>query len=178
MDARGVGLEAAYVNIVLDACKQEPQAERLSAENFLAGSRPPVAAMLWEFLDEFAGDLLEEVQGSSELPCAIEGQVSPGMSCGIGGIAVMEHDETRELRAWKLFSVLPFWLLLRPGSQGRVARDELLRRFNLFEEGHWDRLHAEAPSPPTSAQPANFDPEQRAKAACQKVRVGEVSRAR
>ena len=28
---------------------------------------------------EFAGDLLEEVQGSSELPCAIEGQVSPGM---------------------------------------------------------------------------------------------------
>ena len=94
-------------------------------------------------------------------------------------VAVMEHDETRELRAWKLFSVLPFWLLLRPGYQGRVGRDELLRRFNLFEEGHWDRLHAEATQVPQHLpSQRTMTPEQRAKAACQKVRVGEVSRAR
>ena len=35
--------EVAYVNIILDACRQEPQAER---------PWPLVAAMLWEFLDE------------------------------------------------------------------------------------------------------------------------------
>ena len=79
----------------------------------------------------------------------------------------------------EVVSVLPFWLLLRLGSQGRVGKDELLRRFNLFEEGHWDRPHAEAtqvhehlPSQRT------LTPEQRAKAACQKIGAGEVSRAR
>ena len=151
MDARGIGLEVAYVNIVLDACRQEPQAEWLSpAENFPAGSRPPVAAMLWEFLDEvnLQEIYLRKFKVLQSCPVQLKGMYHQACRVALEAlhVAVMEHDETRELRAWKLFSVLPFWLLLRLGSQGRVGRDELLR--NLFEEGHWDRLHEATQVPP------------------------------
>ena len=153
MDARGVDLEVAYVNIVLDACREEPQAERPSpAENHPAGSRPPVAAMLWKFFDEvnLQDICLRKFKVLQSCPVQLKGRYRQACRVALEAlhIAVMEHDETRELRAWKLFSVLPFWLFLRPGSQGRVGRDELLRRFNLFEEGHWDRLHAEATQVP------------------------------
>ena len=93
MDAGGVGLEVAYVNIVLDACRQEPQAERLSpAENFPAGSRPPVAAMLWEFLDEvnLQEICLRKFKVLQSCPVQFKGRY-PGMSCGIGGIARCSH---------------------------------------------------------------------------------------
>ena len=82
---------------------------------------------------------------------------------------------------------LQSWSMTRQGRFGCcsdlvpkvVGRDELLRRFNLFEEGHWDRLHAEATQVPQHlTSQRTLTPEQRAKAACQKVRVGEVSRAR
>ena len=161
------------LNIVLDACRQEPQAERLSpAENFPAGSRPLVAAMLW--LDEVN---LQEIclrKFKVLQSCLVQLKGRYRQACRVAlealHVAVLEHNETRELRAWKLFSVLPFWLLFRPGSQGRVGRDELLRRFNLFKEGHWDRLHADATQvPPHLPSQRILTPEQRAKAACQKV---------
>ena len=95
-------------------------------------------------------------------------------------VAVMEHDGTRELRAWKLFSVLPFWLLLRPGSQGRVGRDELLRSIQSVRRRSLGQTPCRSnPSPPTSAQPANFDPRAEGQGSLpESPSGGEVSRAR
>ena len=126
--------------------------------------------MLWEFLDEvnLQEICLRKFKVLQSCPVQLKGRYRQACRVVLEAlhVAVMEHDETRELRTWKLFSVLPFWLLLRRGSQGRVARDELLRRFNLFEEGHWTDSMQKQPKPPNICQ--------RAKAACQKVRVGEV----
>ena len=96
--------------------------------------------------------------------------------------AVEQRDPSTEARGWGLFSLWPFWLLRKPPSQGRVGKSELSERFEAFTRGHWGALHlaairdaSQTRVPETSGHQT---PEQRARAACQKVRVGEVSRAR
>ena len=42
--------------------------------------------------------------------------------------AVEQRDPLTEVRGWKLFSLLPFWLLRKPSSQGRVGKSELCER--------------------------------------------------
>ena len=56
---------------------------------------------------------------------------------------VQQNDVAKEIRGWKLFIVLPFWLLRRPFSRGRVKKAELSQRFDLFIGGQWDELHQE-----------------------------------
>ena len=86
MDARGADLEVAYANVVLDACRQEPQA---AEENRRATGRPPrpsVEAMQWDFLDEV--NLQEIFQRKFKVLQSVDkGQASSGISCGIGGVA-------------------------------------------------------------------------------------------
>ena len=92
-------------------------------------------------------------------------------------------DDVKEIRSWKMFCLLPFMLLRRPAGQGRVGKAELCRRFDQFSEGQWRRLHeegfrhirSESTRRTVSELPSN---EQRGQAALQKVRLGEVSRAR
>ena len=43
--------------------------------------------------------------------------------------AVEQRDPLTEVRGWKLFSLLPFWLLRKPLSHGRVGKSELSERF-------------------------------------------------
>ena len=50
-------------------------------------------------------------------------------------------DTVKEVRVWKLFSLLPFWLLRKPLGQGRVGKAELSDRFELFTGGKWESLH-------------------------------------
>ena len=130
------------MNVVLDDCRQEPQA---------AAGRPPrpsVEAMQWEFLDEV--NLHEIVQWKFKVlqscPVHLKGMCRQASRVALEALhtAVLLDDETKQSRAWNLFGVLPFWLLLRPGSQRRVGRDELVRRYNLFEEGQWEIFRAEA----------------------------------
>ena len=40
-------------------------------------------------------------------------------------LAVSREDVTRESQSWKLFCLLPYWLLRRPQSKGRVGKAEL-----------------------------------------------------
>ena len=91
--------------------------------------------------------------------------------------AVHNNDHTMEVRAWKLFFLLPFLLLRK--ARG-VGKDELSRRFDKFSEGQWRTLFEEARRAVQMDCPrvASMTPERMAQAACQKVRLGEVSRAR
>ena len=66
------------------------------------------------------------------------------------------------------------WLRRSPGD-ARVSREDLCPRFDLFAEGHWDTLCDEAVA---ARERHKRTIEERAMAACRKVQLGEVSRAR
>ena len=65
--------------------------------------------------------------------------------------------------------------LRRTRGEGRVGKEELCRRCDLFAEGRWDTLLDEAVPNQKRAEPTD---KQKAEVACRKVRLGEVSRAR
>ena len=46
--------------------------------------------------------------------------------------AVRVQDLVREARGWKLFCLLPVWLLQRSAGTHRVPKEELVGRFDLF----------------------------------------------
>ena len=109
-------------------------------------------------------------------------------------LAVSREDVTRETHSWKLFCLLPYWLFRRPQSKGRVGKAELSKMFDQFENGQWATLHEEAercvltsrrPKPLCSLfgkekcpLPRQCRSSRRPKPLQQRVREGEVSRAR
>ena len=95
--------------------------------------------------------------------------------------AAKTYDPVMEERAWKLFCLLPVWLLRRAPGDVRVSKEDLCRRFDLFAEGLLETLCDEAVAAITSIpqkQRHERTDEERAMAACRKVQLGEVSRAR
>ena len=87
-----------------------------------------------------------------------------------------------EGRAWKLFCTLPVMLLRKPRGQGKVGKEELSLRFDKFARGQWGALLQEAQvalrqKGQAPRRPTEDTPERRAEAACQKVKLGEASRA-
>ena len=89
-----------------------------------------------------------------------------------------------EIRAWKLFALVPIMLLHRPRGTGAVGRSELSHRTEEFARGHWRALIEAAlrDSPAQSrARPERSDTEERelrGKAAQARVQRGQVPRAR
>ena len=71
-------------------------------------------------------------------------------------------------------------LLRRPQGEGRVSKEELCRRCDLFAEGQWETLVDGAVACVTLPTPKREAPtdKQKAELACRKTRLGEVSRAR
>ena len=55
-------------------------------------------------------------------------------------LADHEGEELAEERAWKLFALVPMMLLHRVQGTGRVGRDELAARGDLFTRGRWREL--------------------------------------
>ena len=53
---------------------------------------------------------------------------------------VVAGDTTGEVRAWKLFLLLPFTLLRRPIGEGQVGKEELSTRFDKFSDCQWMRI--------------------------------------
>ena len=51
--------------------------------------------------------------------------------------AKIEGDEAAEVRAWKLFGLVPMMLLHRPKPTGSIGRDELAIRAEDIAKGHW-----------------------------------------
>ena len=95
---------------------------------------------------------------------------------------MVAHDVLTETRGWKLFILLPNMLLRRPSGFAKVGKDELCRRFDKFVAGEWVDLIREGHQ--GCAQEGQVthhqvdSVERRAVAACQKIKFGEVSRAR
>ena len=52
------------------------------------------------------------------------------------------HDIEAEVRAWKLFLMLPRMLLFRPTRGGKVSKGHLMERLDLFSNGQWAQLIA------------------------------------
>ena len=50
------------------------------------------------------------------------------------------HDRMQEERAWKGFLLLPRLLLHRKCRGGKIAKDKLKERFDLFQSGRWEQL--------------------------------------
>ena len=90
-------------------------------------------------------------------------------------------DELMEERSWKMFCLLPFLLLHRPVNKSTITKEVLYRRFDLFGVGAWDTLVDEAVASIPQARPTprrSWNMEDLGKAACQKVKLGEITRAR
>ena len=139
----------------------------------------------WEMIDDI--DLEEEFQHRFQVlqGCAahLKGRFRQAARVALEARhnAVHNNDHTMEARAWKLFLLLPFMLLRKERGVGKVGKDELSRRFDKFSEGQWRTLLEEARRAVQVDCPrvaTSMTPERRAQAACQKVRLGKVSRAR
>ena len=94
--------------------------------------------------------------------------------------AARSHDSVSEERAWKAFCILPMLFFRRPQGEGRVSKEELRRRCDLFAQGRWETLVGDAAACVSLPTPKRKNPTdmQKAKLACRKVRLGEVSRPR
>ena len=116
-------------------------------------------------------------------PVHLKGRYWFAMKAAVEAVhtAVEQRVPLTEVRGWKLFSLLPFWLFRRPSSQDCARKSELSERSDAFTRGHGGALHSAAIGDASRTRapeaPGHRTPEQRAIAACQKVRVG-VSRAR
>ena len=123
-----------------------------------------------------------EVQNIAMLSCAPRREVSTSRPVAFGSTVVgsFEGGRTRDTHSWKLFCLLPYWLLRRPQSKGRVGKAELSKMFDQFENRQWATLHEEAERGVLGFHQCHhaLSLEQKAKAAEQRVREGEMSRAR
>ena len=97
--------------------------------------------------------------------------------------AKLVGDTVAEERAWKVFGLVPAMLLHRPRGCGRVGKEELVERANIFGRGQWRDLLTsmrEVLHHPHHDEEQDIIREQkrRGRAACNRVQQGQVSRAR
>ena len=185
-DARGSAIEALYVHIVLHRCRSVHHVP-INPEPQRGVQCPQRQETNWEVLDRF--DLHEVFEMRFRVlqscPRHLRGRFQHASRCALEARhqAVREGDRTMEVRAWKLFCLLPFWLLQRPQGQVRVGKAELCDRFDKFGDGQWSTLNEAACQQASKSDPKRQDRpepnlEERAHAALQKIQQGEVSRAR
>ena len=97
--------------------------------------------------------------------------------------AKLENDVDGEIRAWKLFVLIPSVLLHRPRGAGSVGRSELAQWFEDYQQGRWadlvrrglgtvDEHRSKSHSTDESEE------QRRGRAALKRVQQGQVSRAR
>ena len=170
--------------LVLHACSSENRVAPL--EGGPQAAAPTIGESQWSSLDEIGLPEVFQTRFKVLQSCPVHLKVRCRFAMKVALEAVHTAVEQRyiltEVRGLKLFSLLPFCLLRKPPSQGRVWKSELSQRFEAFTRGHWGVLHlagirdaSRSCAPETSG---HRTPEQRTRAACQKVRFGEVLRAR
>ena len=52
----------------------------------------------------------------------------------------MAQDEQAEIRAWKLFGLVPLMLMHRPSRTGVAGKSDLCHRADEFARAHWSGL--------------------------------------
>ena len=95
--------------------------------------------------------------------------------------AKLVGDFLGEERAWNAFCLVPSMLLHKPKGAGIVGKQELMERANKFARGDWLKLTRDRQTPnQSSAKEHSQEEEQkrRGQAACNRVKHGQVCRAR
>ena len=93
--------------------------------------------------------------------------------------AVNSRDKLMEARAWKAFCLLPLLLFRRPGNEHNVSKEDVPHRFDPFERGHGDSGGRSCGNVARVSEAKVGSPvEHRGEKAAQKVRLGEITRAR
>ena len=185
-DGRVAALEAAYVQIVLGFCERGDPGTIPPQTNPLAQPEPSVGVP-WAVVDSvnLSDFFRERWTVLQSCPFQFRGRFRQAVQLALEARseAVTRQDAVMEERAWKLFCILPVMLLRKPRGQGKVGRDELSHRFDKFARGQWATMLQEAQVASRQEGQAQRlrtedTPGRRAEAACQKVKLGEVSRAR
>ena len=187
-DVRGIGLESVFVQVVMSNCPEGPPHDvDVAPRPVAAGRDVPLAGVAeWEILDEVSLQQVFQKRFSvlQSCPVQMKGRNRQAARVAIEALetAAFGNDEVMECGAWKLFLLLPFMLLRRPLGRRRNAKSELARRFDSFAAGRWDELlkeaEAESSHNGTARVSREMTAEQKAKMACQKIPLGEVSRTR
>ena len=136
-DVRGAVLESFYVHLVLNACSSENRVSPPEAGPQAAA--PTIGESQWSSLDEIGLPEVFQTRFRVLQSCGahLKGRYRSAMKVALEAVhtAVEQRDLLTEVRGWKLFSLLPFWLLRKPLSQGRVGKSELSERFEAFTRG-------------------------------------------
>ena len=184
-DARVSALESIFVSVTLAECEHVhdpvvtvPRAAALHTSASFSDS-------CWETLDRV--DLREVFDSRfpvlQNCPFSVRGRFRQAVRTALEARseAVRSQDVLGEVRGWKLFCLLPFWLLRCSSDSHRVPKPELCRRMDMFSQGAWGKLMREATASVSNehrVSPSRGSDQRRAEAACRKVQLGEVSRAR
>ena len=143
--------------------------------------RPPRAAWeRWAAVDYDAAQR-ETVRTMKEPPKWFRGNLRRAYD-----IALDEWDRNNSAGSWMLFQLTSRLLLTPTKTKGEAGKEELIQRFDRFLRGEWVELLAETEPAPTQQRPQRDarreDPEATRErlyeGACNRVRQGEVSRAR
>ena len=113
------------------------------------------------------------------VPARLRGALRAAMRAGLR-LAVEGASPEDAARGWKLFFLAPRMLLFRSPGETRVAPEQLDRRGNLFQQGLWPQLLADASrAAPTHPRNGSSMPDDTARAAraAALVHLGELSAA-
>ena len=163
-------------------------------EGATPASRPTVSSRArsngspsWEQLDsvDLSECLLRRVPMLKSCPRFLRGRLRQcwGFALRERCSAKLAGDVNAEVRAWKLFCLVPMMILCKPRSAGSVGRDELAKRIEDFEGGRWvELLEAAVAFIPGVRHRTQCTEEEdmirRGEAAQSRVERGQVSRAR
>ena len=134
-------LESVFVAMVLHIGRQSSVPVGGSAAEPAPQNVVP-ASNRWSQLDalDFQEELLTRVPMLKSCTHWLRGRFREGLSVALRERhrAKLANDELGQIRAWKLFCLVPKMLLHRPRNTGSVGRDELARRVTEFQQGHWE----------------------------------------
>ena len=186
VDARVSGLEAVYVQVALLACMRVPMPVEPILHEAVRGTVGRQRTVFPETFPEDCWAVMDAVNLEDlfqlrfpvlqSCPHHVRGRFRQANRQVLEARheAARSHDSVLEERAWKAFCILPMLLLRRPQGEGRVSKEELCRRCDLFAEGRWEILVDEAVACVTLPTPKREAPtdKQKAELACRKIRLG------
>ena len=147
-DVRGTVFESLCVHMVMHGLlriREEAQPNIVEDREIQSA---PQNRTPWEMFDDI--DLEEEFQHRFQVfqgcPAHLKGRFRQAARVALEARhnAVHNNDHTMEVRAWKLFFLLPFHVVAQGRGVGKVGKDELSRRFDKFSESQWRTLLKEA----------------------------------
>ena len=170
-------MECVFVALTLDEGRQRPpintSRSHHGARTRDTGIPSEVLRTSWDVMDEVKLEefFLSRTPMLRNCPAFLRGRFRHSLCVALRERcrAKLVGDTVAEERAWKVFGLVPALLLHRPRGCGRVGKEELVERANMFGRGQWRDL---------LEQDIIREQKRRGRAACNRVQQGQVSRAR